>query len=356
MILLATLASAAPVQCDPLSASRILAEARIDEARAPFTHSELIPGLAMASPGTEVPLRLALEDLCRDEGNLSLVATESWETATWSAHTFLLTRSVTEGCSLFQYAVAITVGVQRGAAPRYRLRSRLPLGVTPIEACATSARWYEERGLAGNDGRTRLVLATVQTNEGVQQSSVVARHATPHGWHDEVLMEPASARHIGGIGGPVFDVVDVGGTPWIVQHGDRTADPCEARPGEVLWMWDERAQDWEQLTGHAAWHRLSIEGLWRYTDHDGWMMIIAQDDLQDAALLEARADRHRRQTGQTLRTLPSSNYPELNPGFLVVGPGPYPTEEEAKEAREGWGRRTRTYIKRAWKAPNACAD
>ena len=77
-LLLAALANAAPVECDALEAAALLAEAHIEESRAPVSHPELVPGLALASARAETDLRAALSDLCEDGEE------EGYHSVTWS--------------------------------------------------------------------------------------------------------------------------------------------------------------------------------------------------------------------------------------------------------------------------------
>ena len=52
--------------------------------------------------------------------------------------------------------------------------------------------------------------------------------------------------------------------------------------------------------------------------------------------------------------LPSAWFPDLNPGFLVITPAPYPTEAQATEARREGPRSAQSYVKRAWRAVDPC--
>jgi hypothetical protein len=353
-LLLAWAALGAPVQCDALKASQLLTEARIDESRAPFTHPELVPGLALASSRSDAELREALRELCSNGGELSLASTDRWETATWSAHTLLLTRNETLGCVLYQRTIAISVGLRPQAAPRYSLRSRLPAGHTPIGECTTGPRWHDEEVIAGLDGPTRLVLATVRTEEGIHRSEVLVRVATPEGWHEQLLMEPAPERLIGSGAGPVFTLTEQEGQLWIVAHGNRTGAPgdCSPIPGEIIWRW--QGDTWDRHDGEEARNMLTTRGLWRLTSQDGWFLIVAQDDLDDRHLLEARVQKIRAKAPFDVHILPSAWYAELNPGFLIAAPHPYFSEEEAQAARQSWRRKTRSYVKQAWIAPDPC--
>ena len=63
VILLVGAALAAPVECDPAAAAKMLQEARIEASDVPRHHAWLVPGLALASPGVEGALSQALTAL-----------------------------------------------------------------------------------------------------------------------------------------------------------------------------------------------------------------------------------------------------------------------------------------------------
>ena len=356
--MLVAAAHAGPVECDALGAARTLAEARIEEHRAPITHPELIPGLALASPRTGVDLRSALTDLCSHTASLSLVPSDVWQQAGWSAHTFLLTRSEQVGCTLFQRSIAISVAIADGAAPHYSLRSRLPVTRTPVGGCPTVPTWREEQVLADAEGPVRLVLATDLEGGQRQHSEVVVRRASREGWTEQVLAEPAPDRLLDGGDGPRFDLTERFENKWVVVHGDRSGTPgaCEAVPGQTVWAWDATAHRWAAHTGRDALTLLASRGLWRLAGQPGWMLILMQEDEDDADKLAWRRRRLDRVSPQPLYTLSSAWFPGLNPGFLVVTPGPWATRAEAEAARSSGRKWRRGYVKRAWTPPDPCSE
>ncbi len=355
LFLLLSVAQANRVQCDALEAAAVLAEARVDERRAPISHPELIPGLALASARTGTDLRAALADLCDDEANLSLTRSDRWDDAGWSAHAFLLTRSETVGCTLFQRTIAISVGISDRAAPRYRLRARLPVTRTPVGDCPTLPTWREEEILGGEGGPVHLVLATHLEDDELLYSEVLARRASPDGWSDQRILEPAPPRLVGGDRGPRVTLTERYEDKWIVVHGDRTSAPpeCEPIPGQTVWTWGGDA--WEPHAGREALRLLAKRGLWRLAGEDAWLLILHQADEGDRERLEWHTERLQRGSPEPLHLFSSAQLPGLNPGFLVVAPAPWPTEEEAREARPRAPRWRRSYVKQAWTAPDPCA-
>ncbi|MBW2256205.1 MAG: hypothetical protein JRI25_16640 [Deltaproteobacteria bacterium] len=356
--LLALAAHAAPVQCNALEAARILAEARIEERRAPVTHPELIPGLAMVSARADADLRTALADLCEEGATLSLVPGDRWEDAGWAAHTFLMTRSEMAGCTLFKRTIALSVGVATDTSPRYRLRTRLPVTRIPVEDCATSPTWREEQVLAGQDGPVRLVLVMDVDDGRRVHSEVVVRRASPEGWSEQVLLEPAPSRLMDGGAGPMLALTERFEDKWVVAHLDRTGAPpdCEPIPGQKVWTWSDPDGRWVPHTGRDALGLLAQRGLWRLAGDDGWMLLLSQEDEEDAEKLAWRKRRLDRTSPEPLHTLTSSEFPGLNPGFLVVTPAPWPTRAEADLARTKATKWRRSYVKKAWTAPDPCAE
>jgi len=351
-------ALAAPVECGALDAAALLADARIEERRAPLTHPELIPGLALASARSGVELREALTDLCAGDASLSLAPGDRWEGTGWSAHTFLLTRGEQVGCTLFQRTIAISVGVSDGTAPRYALRSRLPVTRTPVGDCATAPTWREEQVLAGSGGPVRLVLASDVEDGHRLHSEVLVRRASPEGWSEQLLVEPAPARLLSGGDGPRFDLTERFEDDWVVAHGDRvgTGASCRAVPGQTVWTWSD-AQG--RFVGHVerdALGLLASRGLWRLAGEDGWMLLLLQEDEAETEKIAWRQRRLERTSPEPLHVYPSAWFPGLNPGFLVVAPAPWADKASADAAR-GRGRRWRaSYVKRAWEAVDPCAE
>lgn len=356
------IATAAPVVCDDVGAAGLLAEARIPESRAPVSHPELIPGLALASARTDPELRAALVEICQHPEGLSLSRAESWEGPSWAAHTFVLVQGAMRGCTLAERGLAITVGVQPGTAPRYRLRGRRPVSRTPVGECATVATWREEAVLAGADGPVRLTLVTDHEGATVTASEIDVLRATPEGWTAQVLVEPAPERVLGGRSGPRVSLVGPPDDPWIVAHADRTfsGGTCAAIPSQTVWT--PTAQGWTRHDGRDALGLLAQRGSWRYAGQDAWLLLVAQELEEDRARLERRAaklaprvpdydgDGH----PDALRILESSNFPGLNPGFLIATPDPWPDEAAARASRAAWRPRRQAYVKRGWTAPDPC--
>ncbi|MCB9679208.1 MAG: hypothetical protein H6737_29160 [Alphaproteobacteria bacterium] len=353
MIALLGAALAAPVICEPERAARLLEDARIAPDRVPVTQPNLLPGLARDRADGDVAE--LVDGLCSEGAALSLAPAERWETASYSAYSFVLTRSRTEGCRLMQDAAVLTVGVTPGEGLRYGVRARLPPSVTPIGDCEATAAYRQEEVLDGLGSPVRLVLVTDWEGE-VSRARVVVRRATPQGWTEAVLIDPAPPRLLDGGGGPRLSLTEADGETWIVAHADREITPdgtaCEARPGQTVWRWDGEA--WEALRGRAALGRLADRGAWRLAGDDGWFLILAQDIEQDRELLEARMRRMQRRHDDPLSVRESASFPGMNAGFLIVSPDPWPTREEAEAARGAWGRRTGVYVKRGWEALDGC--
>ncbi|MEZ4317325.1 MAG: hypothetical protein R3F61_07465 [Myxococcota bacterium] len=351
MIALLGASYAAPVICDPEHASRVLEDARIAPDRVPVTQPNLLPGLARTRAEGEVAE--ALDALCGEGTGLSLAPAERWETASYSAYSFVVTRSRTEDCRLLQDAVVLTVGVVPGEPLRYGIRAHLPASVTPIGTCDAAPRYRSETVLDGVGTPVRLVL--VRDHEGeATQTRVVVRRATPAGWTETVLVDPAPAHVLGEGSGPLLSLTEVDGDPWIVAHADRTVSPEGCRPerGQTVWRWN--GASWDALVGRSALGRLADRGSWRLAGDDGWFLILAQDIEKDRDLLEARMRRMQRRHADPLTIRESASFPGMNPGFLIVAPDPWPTRDEAEAAREVWGRRTGVYVKRGWEALDGC--
>ncbi|MCO4745667.1 MAG: hypothetical protein KC912_12820 [Proteobacteria bacterium] len=346
---------AAPVQCDPDQAFSLLTEARIDERRAPISHPELMPGLALASTRTSPELRDALVEMCAGEPDLSLVPAEMWEDREWSAHTFLLTRTDTEGCALETRTLAVSVGVDADG-PRYSLRDATPASssVTPLGDCAVEPTWTEEKVVGGEGAATRLILATTHELSGVTSARVLARRAQSSGWQDVVIADPAPPRLLDPeADGPRVAITEIG-ERWIVQTQSRSSEGgCHPVAGQVVWTPTETG--WNAIKGAEALRLLGSRGLWRYAGSDGWVAVVAQDDEEDLALVEARMRRLETRNQKDLQLLYSSWFPELNPGFVIAVLGPYATEEEAKSALKKYRGGARRYVKRAWMSVNPCA-
>jgi len=355
MVILAVvgLALGGVIHCDPLDAERLLAEARIDEDRAPLSHPELVPGLALASPRTGATLRDALQELCAGEPALSLAPGDSWEGGGWGAHTLVLERSETRDCTMYTRAVVLSVAVSPATRPVYTLRGRLPVRHTPIGDCGTQPRWREERLLQGEGTDTRVVLNVDHRGPEVVGSSVVVRRAARSGWTEFVLREPAPARYLAeGGAGPRFSLVVADGTPWVVESGDRGGEPCAPIAGQRVWY--PADSGWASEEGRAALSMLAQRGLWRLAGSEAWLHILGQDSVDDRELVGPRRDRLERRVGEPLWLYESAALPDLNPGFVVIAPAPWPTEEAALAAVRAARRVPGSYVKRAWSAPDAC--
>ena len=347
-------ALAAEVVCDPVAARTLLTEARIDEARVAETHPWLVPGLALSSPDAAPELRAALEELCSGEG-LLVRPGPTWHAPTWSAHSLRLSHTEVRGCTLHEQSMMLSVGRAESQPVQYSLQARLPWSRTPIGDCAVPATWRDETILAGQDGPVRIVLAVDREGDAVHRSEVRVRRATPDGWLDEALQSPAPARLLGGFSGPVWSVAPWGDDWIVVESGARsgTAEACVAEPGQRVWTWT--AARWQEHDNSASRTLLAEAGLWRLTGEDGWLLVLAQDETARAHTLAARRRRLERYLDWDLRTLESTRFPGLHPGFLVVTPPPFSTREAAVSAQESLRRRYRSYIKRGWQAPDPCA-
>lgn len=360
MVIAISAALAAPVMCAPDRAVRLLDDARIRPDRVPVTQPNLIPGLARERGNRAV--QEAVVALCGDGALPSLAPAEVWESARFNAYSFVLTRTEEDACALRQEAVVVTVGAIPGAPLEYGVRGRLPTSVTPIGTgpdCRVEASWREETVLDGEGTPVRLVK--IIDHAGASQSTrIVVRRATPAGWTEQVLLDPAPARLVDGGSGPTVSLSDVGSESWIVAHADRTvtADGCTPEPGQTLWRWrpDPEPGRWVPYEGREALRLLAERGAWRLAGDDGWLLVLAQDNHSDRELIKARMRRMQRRHDDPLVLLESDSLPGLNPGFLVVTPAPWASRGDAEAARADWGRRTGVYVKRAWSALDGCEE
>lgn len=342
----------APVVCDADDAWRIVTEARIDPGRAPVSHPELVPGLALRAADTDEALKSAISEVCAPGGTLSLSPAESWDAADWSARTWILTRSEPDGCALAERSIALTVGIRGGEAV-YRLRGRLPDSRTPVGDCAEVAQFRDERTVDGDDGPVRLVVVLDQVGGDVVRQTLILREASASGWRERPLLDPAPERMLSGGDGPVVELTDRLDPKWAVAHADRRGAPpdCTSLAGQTVWT----PPDWTPQTGDAALRLLAERGLWRFAGEDGWFLIVAQDDEEDAERLLQRADRLRARSGMELLVVPSAWFPGLNPGYLIAIPPPFASRADAEAARQRWSPRRQAYVKRAWAALDPCA-
>ncbi len=227
VLLWSSSALALPVECDPVAAATLLADARIEEDRAPVSHAELLPGLALASPRTDDALRAALTELCTGGIELSLARGDLFEGPDWAAHSFLLSRTQMRGCALRTTSIAISVVVGTDTAPQYRLRSQPPVSETPVGSCGTPAVWREERTIAGGEGQVRVVLAEDIEDDELASAQVLVRRATRLGWVEQLLLDPAPARLTSNGRGPLISITERSDDKWVVAHANRTGAPPE---------------------------------------------------------------------------------------------------------------------------------
>jgi hypothetical protein len=359
-------AIAGPVVCDDLAAAELLAEARLDEARAPVTHPELIPGLALASSRTDPALRAALTEFCSaNVRDLALAATDRWEGADGSAHAFILTRGEMRGCTLSERAIAISVGVRPSATPQYSLLARMPVSRTPVGDCPSIPVWRDERLLDGGDGPVRLVLVQDHDGDALTTTELVVREASPQGWKQTILLDPAPPRLSGGVDGPLVELTSRFEEKWVVTYANRTGgDHCRQVPGQVVWTPtpNDPPTGWAPHEGRAALNLLARRGLWRLAGEDGWFLIIAQGDEAEGEQLQSRIRRLAPRVPDwdgdgapdPLEIFESAMFPGLNAGFLVIAPAPWPTEQQARDAAARWRPRRQAYVKQAWRAIDAC--
>ena len=317
----------------------------------------LSPPLALASPGVEGALSQALTALCADGGDLSTGAMVHWEDpAGWSAHSLPLLRSEQRDCALYEERIVVSVGIQPGSAPVYRLQASLPPTQTPIGDCQAPARSASETVVDGDDSAVRLVLQTVREGEAVIHSRLAVRRATPTGWREQILAEPAAPRLLGGFEGRKWSLAQHD-DEWLVvasQGRTGTAAACVAEGGQTVWTWS--GEHWTPHSGSTGRTLLAQRGLWRHAGDPGWLLILVQRTEDDADLLRPTMNRLQRHNPSPLLTLHSSDFPELNAGLVVVSPPPFADEASARAAGADWRRKTTQYVKRAWPAPDPCQE
>lgn len=347
--------SATSVQCEPVAAAQVLAEANVDEFRTPTTHPALVPGMALGSSGTPEDLRYALQEWCGPGAELDLSVVEQWETTGWAALVLHLRRTEQRGCMLYDRTLAISASQQPERPPAYSLMSRGPVFRTPLGDCDGSATWRDERILDGEGGPIRLVLLTDREGTSKSHSQVVVRRATANGWTEHVLLDPAPNHLIGGDDGPLLTLAESSRGTLAVAYGGRALGrPCKPRGGQTVWHWED--ERWAKMNAQDSLALLAREGLWRLTGDDGWLLIVGQDSDEDNTVVESRRARLLRRTGWELDLYPSSQFPLLNPGFFVIGTTPYTTKEEAIDARMQWGRAANSYVKQAWATADPCSQ
>ena len=355
-LLLASLALAAPTVCDPDQAVTRMEEARIDERRAPVTHPEMMPGLALAKTESTDPLHRALSELCASSESVSVAPVDVWEDATYAAYTYRVTGTRTEGCALERRTIGVSVGIDSQGVPTYSMVGGESHGTTPIGECDVPAQWREETVVEGDGSRVRLVLVVDRTREGLVGSHVVIRTATPSGWTEDMLMRPAPERYLGGPSGPLLTVVEVDTVDaWVVAHANRQVTGSTCVPVDEQVVWQRRDGLWQPIEGREALALLARRGLWRFAGSDGWLHIVLQEKEGSERAIVHRAARFRARYPEPLRGYASSDLPGLNPGFTVLAPAPYRSETEATIARRRWRSMHRHYIKRAWTREDPCA-
>ncbi len=347
-----TAAWGAPVVCNPTDAARILRDARIDEARAPVTHPQLVPGLARAA-NPQAELQQALTELCSPGGELTVDRAHAWRNGRGSAYVVVATRASVRGCSVVQSRVAISVGIGRGPA-RYTLLDRPPAELTPLPGCDAQPTWRQSRTLEGQGSPVRVILEVDRRGDERLDSAVAVLWASEEGWQRQVLARPAPARYLVQHGaGPRFRVgTSPTGEVLVVASGSRSAPPCRPRGGQKVWTLE--ADGWRSHTGRDALTHLAEEGLTELAGDPGYLLILTQDDEADANLVDARMRRLQRQDAKQLYLFESASFPLLNPGYVLVAPGPWPTREAAEAARRP--RQRGAYVKQAWNAVNGCSD
>lgn len=346
----AAVAHGASVVCDPEHASAVVADARVDPRRAPVTHPWLVPGLALASGASDV--KEVMASVCAAGAEVAVERAEIWEQAPFSAYTLVVSRVTHDGCSLVRGRVPLTVGVSADGAT-YALRGTLPDDRTPIGDCADPGVWREERVLEGHDGPVRLVVVVDRRGDETAASALVVRRATAAGWQEQVLLDPAPPRVIGsGEDGP--EVHLVAGGALVVATRERAVglEGCRGVGDQQVWHLEGGA--WIRETGRVAVTRLARAGAWRFAGQDGWFLLVGQDDEEDRALVGPRIERLQHRTEEPLDDWLSSDFPELNPGYVFVAPDPYATREEAEAAAGAFPRSRHVYVKRAWAAEAAC--
>lgn len=362
-----TPAFAAPVVCDSAEAARLLVDARIDERRVPVTHPWLVPGLARragdarGAPPGQAAVAAAVAEECAAGGELVVERAEQVEQGSWAAYVVVLSRAERQGCSLVHHRLPISVGFGPTAADTtYGLRGELPPERTPLDGCPEPAVWRSQTQLAGGDGAVRLFVVADHRGDAIEHSHVAVRTASPTGWREQVLLDPAPPRLLDpSAGGPLVALASTRDdeTLIVASHDRHVGEDgaCTAVGGQVVWRRGPEGV-WSAIAQREALTLLAQQGLWRFAGDDGWLLILAQDDEDDRDLVGPRTRRLQRRDPEPLYVLTSSSFPMLYAGFVVITPAPWPTEAEAFRARGRWGRSGWAYVKRAWQAADPCAS
>lgn len=348
MVIALVAAWAGPVVCDPERARALLEETGVPADRVPVIAPGLLPGLLRAQ--TEGPTRALLDALCVDPESASLSAREVWETARFSAYTFDLARSRMDDCAIVSRSATLTVGVTGSGELETAVLSESPPAVQPIGACPAEVRYREETVVAGSEGPVRLVLQ-VDVEGSERDGRVLVRRATPNGFVETTILDPAPGHLLGGVGGPQVTLTTEE-DPWIVVHHATEGEPCRSLPGQEVWIW--LGDRWEPHQGRAALGRLADRGLWRLASDDGWFVVLAQDAPSDLSLLQARVRKRRPLTEERITLRESGSFPLMNAGFLFAAPDPWPTREGADAFLARWPRKTGVYVRQGWTARPAC--
>ena len=339
-------AAAAPVVCDPSTALHIVEQARIAPERVPVTHPHLVPGLALAQEPVPSQLREALEALCGtpqgEPPRLTVDRGEAWDGPNAAAYEIEVARAEREDCGLVQRRLAISVGVGP-AGTTYRLLDTRPVDRTALPGCQTLSRWHHRTTVAGELSPVRLVLGRQYVGDNVVHSRVVVMRADATGWRAQELMAPAPASKLA-----------IGTTPsgesWVVASAGAAPPHCAGPRGQTVWRW--REGQWAASTGREALTLLARAGLWRLAGDAGWFLILAQGEEADEPLLKPRLRRLGRRSDEPLFLFRSSAFPGLNPGYMFISPGPWPSRQAAEASRRPSQRGG--YVKQGWDHGLAC--
>ena len=373
-MVLSIAAFAAPVACDPAAAAAIVEEARIDRRRVPFSHPELIPGLALADPDAPPALREALGVACAGEGSLSIRLEDRYEGPGWTAHAFALTRSTSDTCATVTATTLLSVATRDDGTVLWRHLAERPAEVAPHPGCDQGARWNEPAQVVDTVGAASLrVLRACATGGGaagkrcpggvVVDEVLVARLASADGWHEQVLAAPAppsvTSPEDPFAPGARWEVVQTdvapdGDLPWVVAHHDRTFQDgrCTPHPGPTVWRW---RGEWIPTGGREALGLLGRAGLSRMSDQPGWWLVISQDWVTERRRFQAWQQAWPSSYGGPVYEVESVLLPRFNAGHVVLVADPWPDDDDAFAALRALTPRGRAYVKPGWDVVDACA-